>query len=427
MSAEAIKARLFEEISKFTVIDCHEHLGPEIWRTERPVDATILFSHYCRTDLITAGMPAGDYDRMLDWHLPLWYRWGLLSPYLQHIKHGSYARAGLIAARELYGFEDVNDSNFEEVSAKLQEGNRPGLYQRILREKCGIRVALTQCRSTKLDSDLLVPLMPLTDLTDIADVESFRRLGSEVGMVVNTLDDLVEAADRKIAQWKAEGAVGLKMISQDFGTPSREAAYSVFRSLMDGTARDVGQGAPLRTYLLDMCLRHAAKHQMVVAVHTGMWGDFRTLDPTHMIPVFPRHPETRFDVYHAGMPWVRETGVIGKNNPNVWLNLCWCHVISQRMTVSFLDEWIDLVPVNKIFAFGGDYGMPVEKVVGHLWMAREDIAEVLASRVARGDMTEDRALEIANMWFYDNAVQCYPLLEERLAASPSAVGKPEGG
>ncbi len=145
-----------------------------------------------------------------------------------------------------------------------------------------------------------------------------------------------------------------------------------------------------------------------------MWGDFRTLDPTHLIPLIERHPHTRFDVYHAGMPWVREAGVIGKNSPNVWLNLAWCHIVSQRMTVSLLDEWLDLVPVNKIFAFGGDYGLPVEKVVGHLWMAREDIAEVLARRVKRGDMSEDRALEIARLWFYDNPLDCYPTLKDRL-------------
>ena len=110
-----------------------------------------------------------------------------------------------------------------------------------------------------------------------------------------------------------------------------------------------------------------------------------------------------------GMPWVRETGVMGKNFPNVWLNLCWCHIISPVMTRAALDEWIDLVPVNKIFAFGGDYGKPVEKVYGHLVMAREDIAMVLGRRVEQGLMTEDQAVAVAHRWFYDNPKEAYGL------------------
>jgi len=156
-------------------------------------------------------------------------------------------------------------------------------------------------------------------------------------------------------------------------------------------------------------LNMAAGLGLVVAVHTGMWGDFRTLDPKLMISVIMRHPSTRFDLYHMGMPWVRETGIIGKNFPNVWLNLCWCHIISPKMTCSALDEWIDLVPINKIIAFGGDYGKPVEKVYGHLVMARENIARVLGGRIKDGLMTEEEAISIAKKWFYHNPKELYQL------------------
>ena len=420
MSSSEIRSRLRDEIARMTIIDCHEHLMPERLRTGRPVDATILFSHYCETDLLTAGMSRQDYDRMRDHTLPLDYRWGLLSPYLGHVKDGSYARAGLIAARELYGFEDVNDSNYLEVSAKLQEGNTPGLYQRILGDKCGIEAALTQCDMTATESELLIPLMWAFHITEMRNAGQIRALGERAGMTLNTLSDAVEAAERVIVRWKKEGAIGLKVMAQEFGEPSRAEASSAFESAIRGT--ELPTSNPLGNYLLDRCLALAGKHDLVVAVHAGMWGDFRTLDPKLMIPVFPRHPGTRFDLYHAGMPWVRETGVIGTNNPNVWLNLCWCHIISPRMTVNMLDEWMDFVPMNRIFAFGGDYGAPVEKVVGHLWLARDDVAQVLARRVRRGEMTEDRALEIARMWFYDNPREAYriPAYRERMKSSGTA-------
>jgi hypothetical protein len=70
---------------------------------------------------------------------------------------------------------------------------------------------------------------------------------------------------------------------------------------------------------------------------------------------------------------------------------------------------MDLVPMSKILIFGGDYATPVEKVYGHLVMAREDIAEVLARRIERGTLSESRALELARQWFWDNPRQLYGL------------------
>jgi len=83
--------------------------------------------------------------------------------------------------------------------------------------------------------------------------------------------------------------------------------------------------------------------------------DFRQLDPRHNIPLFQKYLETKFDLYHMGMPWVRDTAFIAKNYHNVYLNLCWSHIVSSHMTVSGLLEYFDIVSVNKIIAFGGDY------------------------------------------------------------------------
>lgn len=128
-----------------------------------------------------------------------------------------------------------------------------------------------------------------------------------------------------------------------------------------------------------------------------------------MIPILQRHPKVRFDIYHLGYPWVRETLMLGKGFPNVWLNFCWTHIISQKFAMSGLDEAIDLIPTNKILAFGGDYSMPVEKVYGHLVMAREDIARVLANRIKDGQFTETQALDMAKKWFWDNPIELYNL------------------
>jgi predicted TIM-barrel fold metal-dependent hydrolase len=148
---------------------------------------------------------------------------------------------------------------------------------------------------------------------------------------------------------------------------------------------------------------------MTVAVHAGVWGDFRRMDPKNFIPEIERHPSLRIDLFHLGMPMVRDAVMVGKNFPNVSLNLCWSHVVSQRMARHGLDEALDLVPINKIIAFGADYRVVVEKAVGHLIMARENVAAVLAGRVEDGEMDEATAVGIARRWFYDNPKRIYRL------------------
>ena len=115
------------------------------------------------------------------------------------------------------------------------------------------------------------------------------------------------------------------------------------------------------------------------------------------------------DLYHLGIPNVRETLQIVKNFPNAYLNLCWAHIVASDMVVQTLKEAIDMVPLNKIFAFGADYIHFVEKVYGHLHMARENIAIVLGDRVQRNLMDLDEAKHILRAWFYDNPKKFYGL------------------
>jgi hypothetical protein len=398
---------LLDAFAEFEIIDCHEHLSPEHWRTSRKVDALTLFSHYTRTDLITAGMAPADYDRMLDPDLPLDMRWGILRPFLPHVRFGSYARPAFIAARDIYGFEDISDDTYQPLSEAMQAANTPGIYHRILRERCKIRTALTQAGRTDYDDDLLTPLMPVDTYAGISKWEQVADNARALGMTVRCLDDYLDVIRAGIVKWKSERVVGLKTISNTFATAERGQAHALFETLRTGAQDSLPDMKPLRDFLKEFIYDVCAEEDLVVAVHAGMWGDFREMDPTLIMPVMMRHPKTRFDLYHLGMPNVRECAVMGKNMPNVWLNLCWTHIISPKMLRSALDEVIDMVPINKILAFGGDYGLPVEKVWGHLVMARENIAHVLGGRVDDRLMTIQQAVEVARRWFWENPRELY--------------------
>ena len=66
------------------------------------------------------------------------------------------------------------------------------------------------------------------------------------------------------------------------------------------------------------------------------------------------------------------------------------------------------MPANKIFAFGGDLHYP-EQVIGHLEMAKENVAVVLTEKVLDGRFTESEAIEYAERILRTNAIEFYKL------------------
>ena len=71
-----------------------------------------------------------------------------------------------------------------------------------------------------------------------------------------------------------------------------------------------------------------------------------------------------------------------------------------------LHEWIETVPGNKIFGFGGDYGF-VEGIYGHSVIARENVAQVLAEKVEEGYFDESEAIESGKKILRDNAYEFF--------------------
>ena len=406
-----LKQSLLDEISTWEIIDCHEHLPEESARTGSDVDALTLLSHYTHNDLITAGLSRAAYDRSQDHSLPLDERWALVEPYWERTRFTGYARAVTHAVQRFYGCDDLNRDTYQAISERMQAANTPGLYDRVLRDACHIRACLTQIgRFPEANRDLLIPILPCTNFAAAGGREQIEQRGAATGVAVKSAADFVTVMRHEVRAAKAQGMVGLKMVSRKLSNPAASDAEHAFSKLLDGYEYDQSL---LADYLLHELLDIAAAEDLVVAVHCGLiwtnWGDFTQTHPQFMVPVLLAHQQTRFDLYHAGLPWVRETGVIGKTFPNVWLNLCWCHIISPAMTISALNEWLDLMPYTKILGFGGDYGRPVEKVYGHLRLALEDIATVLAGRVEQGLMNESQALKVAQAWLWDNPLELYRL------------------
>ncbi|MBI2299298.1 MAG: amidohydrolase family protein [Armatimonadetes bacterium] len=414
MRLSPTEAELFEALREIPVIDAHEHLVPEAVRLAQRVDFSILFAHYCCADLVSAGMAPADYQRLVgDQDLSPEEKWKLLEPYYPMIQHGSYARPARIWLKQVLGLDELTADNCREVSESLEEGNRPGLYQRILRDMCHIESALVDNAEHHAEYDMEL-LKPLWRITQYALGDSVRAYRAEGGL--DSLDDYLDWMMARGEALLQTGAFGLKLFCFPYARPRRDEAEAVFRAVQSPdqeTRLTWTDRAPLLGAVCDRAFELARREHLTVAVHSGVWGDFRESHPCHLIALACAHPQVRFDLFHLGMPFVREAVLVGKMYPNVTLNLCWNTVVSPELTVRMLDECLDLVPLNNLIVFGADYRVAVEKVYGHLVMAKQAVARSLAKRIDRGQMDVAEALRIARLWFHDNAVAIYGLSGRR--------------
>ncbi len=90
--------------------------------------------------------------------------------------------------------------------------------------------------------------------------------------------------------------------------------------------------------------------------------------------------------------------------------MCWAQAFSPVGSRQALSEYIEMLPHNKILAFGGDLGG------GNAWgvyanakLARMNVANVLSEKITAGLMTEVEAVKLAYKLFYENACQLYNL------------------
>lgn len=422
MKLTGLAGQLFEEIKRIPVVDCHEHLPKEKDRLADKTDVTRLFTHYCKADLSCAGLLMGkDQDEVFDAEKPLMPRWKKLKPAFEAIRFGSYAYPALAYVRDVLGFEDLNDDTVEAISERMQDDVRPGFYKRIMQDLCGIESAI-QCKEgvETDDQDFFVYLC-----RDRAFGVPIGTLEQDTGRAIYTLNDYVDCMRQYVADQKKKGAVGYKVGAAygrriDYPAVGHGDAESVFvrlRAKVTSGVSDVDREL-LENYLMRRGIEACIDVGMPVVIHTGyqagVHNDIRNARATHLWSVLRDYPRAKFDLFHGSFPYVEDMTCLGKYFENVSLNMCWMHIMGPEVSKRALSQWIDAVPVTKIFAFGGDYCV-VEKVYGHLLLAQADVATVLAEKVEQGRFSEEQAIHIARLLFNENPKRWYNLKPKRRA------------
>jgi len=425
-------AAIKSAVDKIKLIDTHEHLPQESERIKGKPDpfATFLI-HYLSSDLVSAGMPKDVLYRVRNASLPLNERWRLLAPFWEKIQNTGYARALNLAVKGLYNIDALNERTYRDLEVKMRSANKPGLYRWVLKEKAGVDLSILDNETVDVDRSFFAPVMRFDDFILLKERGDIEALEVKCEMKIHSLSDLTEALRVRFEKM-SKSIVGVKVALAyrrpiNFEKTTTSDAESVFNKiysqkvfrrieLPDGARVNIPEGIsfeeakPLQDFIVHKGLQLSGIHELPIQIHTGLQEGNENVvassNPVHLVNLFMEYKEVRFDVFHGGYPYTSELATLAKNFPNVYVDLCWLHIISPTVARRVLSEFIDTVPSNKILGFGGDYRF-VEGVYGHALLARENTARVLTEKVEEGSFTQKEALQLAQRLLRDNANELY--------------------
>lgn len=242
-----------------------------------------------------------------------------------------------------------------------------------------------------------------------------------------TLDRyLAEVVTPTLERQKREHAVAIKFVAAYMRplsfekTLSSTAARIYARYVPGGT----NAGEPpwpeykmLQDFLFRYIATEAGRLGLAVHIHTGGGcGHFFNLgngNPLLLESVLndPSLRKTNFVLIHGGYPFVKEAAFL-MEKPNVYADFsAQTFLLTPAALGRVLREWLEYEPEKILFGTDASPATPEVSWEESAWMtnktAREALAIALTGMINDGDITRDRALELARMVLRENAKSLY--------------------
>jgi hypothetical protein len=420
--------RIKQKLDAIPAIDTHDHLFPfdrlpciEETKRGRGVNLAGLWhnSYYRRFNPLTAWKPGMDFD---EW-------WQTAKHDFKDARATSFYRYQLPAFQDLYGvdFDQITDAQARDLDRRIFENykNQKWLYH-VVTERANIELMLNDpywaryAFTTAYPWEVLVfNVTPLTRGFHASEftqaVDSPYEFAKKYGLPVDTLDDYLKVLDRLFLEAKDRGAVCLKTTlayqrTLSFDNVPRERAQKAFgRRQATLTSQEIKD---FEDFIMWRLCELSAKYELPFQIHTGD-ARIQGSNPMLLVDLIQANPKTRFILFHGGYPWIGETGAIVMHHvSNVWIDSCWLPTISFTIAKRAYHEWLEVMPSNHIM-WGADCNH-AEGIYGATEFTRRCLAEVLAEKVDRGDLTEAQVDRIGRQILRDNALELFPQLKSRL-------------
>ncbi len=226
---------------------------------------------------------------------------------------------------------------------------------------------------------------------------------------------------------KAGGAVAEKFEAAylrgfDFSDPPQAQAAAIYARWVHGGTPDSAQYKLLQDFLFRTIAGECGRLGMAVHLHAmaGAGGYFGIagVNPLLLEPIFndPRLRGTNFVLLHGGWPYVREIGAL-LQKPNVYLDISGQDLLLPPHTeAQWLREWLEFEPEKVLF---GTDGYPYSDELGwaeSVWLANRDARQALGialtGMVRDGEISQKRAIAIAQLVLRGNAERLYGFRSE---------------
>jgi hypothetical protein len=236
----------------------------------------------------------------------------------------------------------------------------------------------------------------------------------------------VNIVQATLARWKKSGAVAIKFLCAyvrplDFAVVEEAAAAPIYARAMKGEPLATADEKLLEDYLFSAIAIAAGAQQLVVQIHTGN-GDGPYFNNSHANPGLLEDVlnsralrKTNFVLLHGGWPY-HEVAQAMIDKPNTWTDFsAQTFYLGTHQLAEVLRDWLSWHPEKVMFGSDAysDTDSPLtdweEKEFLMTSKARRALAIALTAMLQNGEITRERALEIARQVLRDNAMKLYGL------------------
>ena len=248
---------------------------------------------------------------------------------------------------------------------------------------------------------------------------------AQVTTLPATLDEfMTKVVTPTLERQKREGALAVKFEAAylrtfDFADAPESEAKRIYAKYAKGGEPPAAEYKTLQDYLFRYIAREAGRVGLAVHIHSGAgvggYFNIHGANPMLLEQVFndPTQRKTNFVLVHGGWPYTREVRALFAK-PNVYADF------SAQTFVQYPHElghvirsWLELAPEKVLFGTDAFTITPEVNWEDLGWLTaktgREALAIALTGMMNDGEITRERAMELARMVLRENAIKLYGL------------------
>ncbi|MCA9914842.1 MAG: amidohydrolase family protein [Anaerolineae bacterium] len=431
-----VNTDLVQHIAALPLIDTHEHLHKEAKYVQDGPDVLAdLFGMYIGDELVVAGAPLSAVERLLDASDPdIEARWSGVEAAWQLCQYSGYGEAVRYMAKVVYDIDTLTLEAIEAAGPRNQAIRQPGERLRLLRDVANLDHVQVDDFVWPCLPDASGPSFFLYDFSwvDFVSVRfDVNALEAETGVTTTNLKTLKQAMEALTAKY-APVAIAMKIQHAYYRTlawsPRDDAdAEKALQKYLAGEPLSEAERLCLGDWNLERGIEMAIKYHLPIKIHTGFLAGhqryFTHPDQTragHLAPLLAYFPEATFVLMHIAYPYSDELIAIAKHFPGVYLDMCWAWSINPYHAADFVRRALHGLPLNKLFAFGGDCVWPTE-VVGFAAQSRRWLTCALQLEITDAYLSEAQAIQVATRMMQTNQRAVFDIEGTRSAIAALGV------